>query len=97
MKKKNIKREYGRNRYQNMWKEDKERLKEYKKVIVKKKNQHKYFLAIFSLLDIKMGQKVLIFGKEGIIKNLFHKSKRSISIDKVDTKKIVLSSKESYR
>ena len=44
-----------------------------------------------------MGQKVLIFGKEGIIKNLFHKSKRSISIDKVDTKKIVLSSKESYR
>ena len=43
MKKKNIKREYGRNRYQNMWKEDKERLKEYKKVIVKEKNQHKFF------------------------------------------------------
>ena len=40
-----------------------------------------------SLHDIKMEQKALIFGKEGIIKNLFHKSKRTISINKVDNKK----------
>ena len=40
-----------------------------------------------SLRDIKMEQKVLIFGKEGIIKNLFHKSKRTISINKVNNKK----------
>ena len=40
-----------------------------------------------SLRDIKMEQKVLIFGKEGIIKNLVHKSKRTISINKVNNKK----------
>ena len=38
----------------------------------------------------------MIFYKECIIKNLFHKCKSPISIDKVDIKKIVLSSKESY-
>ena len=32
MSKKNIKREYGRNRYKNMSEEDKQRLKEYQKI-----------------------------------------------------------------
>ena len=35
---KNIKRDYGRNRYHNMSKEKKERLKEYQKIIVKQKS-----------------------------------------------------------
>ena len=34
-----------------------------------------------------MEQKVLIFGKQGIIESLFHKIKKLISINKVDTKK----------
>ena len=38
----------------------------------------------------------MIFDKKGIIKNLFHKSKQSINIHKVDIKRIVLSIKESY-
>ena len=37
----------------------------------------------------------LIFGKKGIIKNLFHKSKQPINIHKVDIKRTVLSSKEA--
>ena len=38
----------------------------------------------------------MVFVKECVIKNSFHKFKRPVSIDKVDIKKIVLSSKESY-
>ena len=43
-----------------------------------------------------MEKKVLIFGKKGIIKNSFHKSKQRINIDKVGIKRIVFPSKESY-
>ena len=43
-----------------------------------------------------MGKKTLIFGEEYIIKNKFHIYERSISIDKVNIKKIVLPKKESY-
>ena len=43
-----------------------------------------------------MEQKVLIFDKECIMKNVFHKNKKPISIDKVDIRKIVLPKKDSY-
>ena len=43
-----------------------------------------------------MEKKVLIFGKKGIIKNSFHKSKQRINTDKVGIKRIVFLSKESY-
>ena len=42
-----------------------------------------------------MGQKVLIFGEDSINKSAFHKNKRPINIDEVDTRRIVLSSKHS--
>ena len=38
-----------------------------------------------------MEQKATIFGKDFINKNAFHKNKRPVSIDKVDSKRIVLS------
>ena len=38
----------------------------------------------------------MVFGKEDISKNLFYKSKQSISTDKIDTQKTVLSRKESH-
>ena len=41
-------------------------------------------------------KKVLIFGEEDIIENEFHVYKRSISIDELDIKRIVLLKKESY-
>ena len=43
-----------------------------------------------------MEQKVFIFGEDCINKNTFHKNKRPIGIDKVDVRRIVLSSKYSY-
>ena len=43
-----------------------------------------------------MEQKVLVFDKQCINKNAFHKNKRPISIDKVETKRIALSKKDSY-
>ena len=43
-----------------------------------------------------MEQKALIFGKNCINKNAFHKNKRPIDIDEVDIKIIVLSGKHSY-
>ena len=43
-----------------------------------------------------MKQRVLAFGKKGIIKNLFHNCKWWINTDEVDVKIIVLSSKELY-
>ena len=43
-----------------------------------------------------MEKNILDFGEKCFINNLFHKYKKPISIDKVDTKKIVLSSTESY-
>ena len=38
----------------------------------------------------------MVFGEEGIIKNKFHIYEISVSIDKVDIKRIMLSKKESY-
>ena len=43
-----------------------------------------------------MEQKALIFGENCINKNAFHKNGKPISIDKVDIRRIVLSSKYSY-
>ena len=48
-------REYGRKRYQNMSEENKQRLKDYQKIIVKQKHEHKFFFIFFTqyiLLDI---------------------------------------------
>ena len=42
-----IKREYRRNRYHNMSEEDKERLKEYQKIIVGLDKQHNFHICIF--------------------------------------------------
>ena len=39
-----------------------------------------------------MEQKTLTFGEDCINKNTFHKNKRTIIIDKVDIKRVVLSS-----
>ena len=47
MKKKDIKREHGRNRYHNMSKETKQRLKNNKKIIAKQKIQQKKILSFF--------------------------------------------------
>ena len=87
--KKKTKREYGRDRYQNISEEFKQRLKEYQKNHRKAKNptqksQHKIFF-IFFLYSIKMEQKVLIFDKQCIIKNAFYNYKHLIYIDKADT------------
>ena len=55
-------------------KKKKEKIKEYQKNYCKaKKNQKKNFF--FSLQGIKMEQKALIFGKQCINKNTFHKNK----------------------
>ena len=79
-----------------MSEENKQRLKEHqKKIIVKQKNKHKKVFIFFPLHGIKMEQKALHFGKECIIKNLFHEHKQPINIDNVDIKKIGLSSKKS--
>ena len=43
-----------------------------------------------------MKEKVLIFAEDYISKNAFHKNGKPISIDKVEIKRIVLSSKHSY-
>ena len=43
-----------------------------------------------------MEKKVLIFGKECINKNAFHKNQRQINIDKEDIRRTVVSSKNSY-
>ena len=43
-----------------------------------------------------MEQKALVFGKQCINKNAFHKNQRRISIDKVEIRRIVLSKKDSY-
>ena len=53
LKKKNIKREYGRNRYRNVSEEKKQRLKEHQKIIMKQ-NQHKIKRpVIIDKVDIK--------------------------------------------
>ena len=43
-----------------------------------------------------MEQKALIFGEQCTNKNAFHENKKPISINKVETKRIVLSKKDSY-
>ena len=51
---------------------------------------------LFFFTWYKMEQKALIFGKDCIDKNAFHKNKRPINIDELDIRRIVLSSKDSY-
>ena len=43
-----------------------------------------------------MNKKVLLFDKPCIEKNAFHRNKIPISIDKVETRRIVLSKKDLY-
>ena len=80
--------------YIEMSEENKKRQKEYQKMIIKQKINIK--ITFFSLHDIKMEQKALIFDRQCINKNAFQKHKRPISIDKVEIRKIVLSKKDSY-
>ena len=56
-KEKDIKREYGINRYKNMSEENKQILKEYKKIIFILKNKHKKFSSFFSLHSTKWNKK----------------------------------------
>ena len=86
LQKKNTKREHGRNRYKNMSEENKQRLKEYQKKYCRSKKWARY----------KKKEKALIFGEDCINNNAFHKNKRTISIDKVDIKRRVLSKKDLY-
>ena len=53
-------------------------------------------ILLFFLPLYEIGEKVLIFGEECIIKTKFHVYEKSINIDKVEIKRIVLSNKESY-
>ena len=43
-----------------------------------------------------MEGKILIFGEKAINKNLFHKRKHLVAIDKVYIYRIVISNKDSY-
>ena len=61
---------------------------------MKLKNWYKFFFHFFSFHIIKMKQKSLYFGENGITKNSFHKDKRPVN--KVDLKRNVSSDKESY-
>ena len=51
---------------------------------------------IFFIAWFKNGKKILIFGEEGIIKNKFHIYEKSVIVNKVDVKRIILLKKESY-
>ena len=73
--------------------EKKQRLKEYQKIFCKAKRLTEKMFDFFSLHGIKMKEKILIFGEEGIIKNKFHIYEKSVSIDKVVIKRIILSKK----
>ena len=53
-------------------------------------------ILLFFLPLYEIGEKVLSFGEECIIKTKFHVYEKSINIDKVEIKRIVLSNKESY-
>ena len=72
-----------------MSEKDKQKLKEYQKNYrpVKKINQKNLS---FFFKQSKNGKKVLIFDKQCINKNAFHRNKRTISTDKVDTKRSVV-------
>ena len=57
-----------------------------------KKSTYKLFIFFFFRL-YKNGKKVLTFDKQCINKNAFHSNKRTISIVKVEIKRILLSKK----
>ena len=61
-------------------------LKNITKIVIKHKNNLNFF-ALFSLHGIKMEEKVLIFGEKRIIKSVFHKKEKPISIEKVEIEK----------
>ena len=73
-------REQAKNKYRN---------------IVKPKIRHKKFIFFF-FAWYKKESKILMFGKERIVKNKFHMRKKSINNNEANIKKIVLSGKESY-
>ena len=58
-------------------------LKNIPKIVIKHKN-NLHFFVFFSLHGIKMEEKVLNFSEKGIIKNVFHKKEKPISIEKVE-------------
>ena len=69
--------------------ENKQRLKEYQtELLQNKKINIKNYL--FFLHGIKMKQKALIFDKQCINKNAFHKNKRPVGIDKLKIRRIYL-------
>ena len=43
-----------------------------------------------------MSEQILIFGKNNINKNIFHKRKHSINTNKIDVKRIVISNIDSF-
>ena len=72
-----------------MSEKDKQRLKEYQRSYRKaKKINIKTFYRCFFTYH-KSGKKLLIFVKQCINENSFHKNKRSVNIDEVDTKRTV--------
>ena len=79
-----------------MSEENKQRLKEYQKNYCKAKKISIKKIFLFYLHGIKTNKKVLIFDKQCIEKNAFHRNKIQISIDKVETRRIVLSKKDLY-
>ena len=79
-----------------MSEENKQRLKEYQKNYCKAKKISIKKNFLFYLHGIKMNKKVLIFDKQCIEKNAFNRNKIPISIDKVETRRIVLSKKDLY-
>ena len=90
--------EKARNRYKNLPEEEKNRLKEYQKkkyqeLIQYKKEALQNRSIIFSIGNIKMGEKTLKFNNIKVNKKEFHKSKQAIELDLVDTGKIVVSDK----
>ena len=76
-----------------MSEENKQRPKEYQKCYSKANKSTTKNIFFFSLHCIKLENQVLIFDKQCINKNTFHKDE---SIDKVETRRIVLSKKDLY-
>ena len=69
-----------------MSEEDKQKLREYKKAIVKQRKYHKFFLQIV----YKMSKTNLNFGVVEFTKKTFHKFQRLIDMDKVNIGKAVI-------
>ena len=69
----NINWDYGKNRYQNTSEENKEKLKEYQKNYREAKKSTWIFFYLFFFTSYKIEQKVWYFGKEIVVKSLFHK------------------------